>query len=233
MSVDYIAHEPEPTNFNDLPLNIMGNIVEASSKLSFFEKGAWPVLTHGLETTWRQALPTSMTSELESPENYWPYPEARIKHGVKEKWGLEIAHEQICFTGDYYDHGDGGDEWLEKQEAFQESDEIGPCYMVWLIYDIPDDLDLKVIDKLRSHDGSRGGKQPAPTKPNALISLYRRAREAAGIITNYPEAWVTYAESLLKSKNPKTVVDVYNNLFNNDDPVMKMQFRMDVISSGW
>jgi hypothetical protein len=29
------------------------------------------------------------------------------------------------------------------------------------------------------------------------------------------------------------VVDVYNNLFNNDDPVMKMQFRMDVISSGW
>jgi hypothetical protein len=68
MSVDYIAHEPEPTNFNDLPLNIMGNIVEASSKVSFFEKGAWPVLTHGLETTWRQALPTSMTSELESPQ---------------------------------------------------------------------------------------------------------------------------------------------------------------------
>ena len=220
--------EPAPTNFNDLPLDIMGNIVEASRKITFWEM-EWPVMTDGLKTTWRQALPKSMVSELESPEN------SADGWDVKDKWGLKIADEQICEHTPYY--RTDGREWFDNQEAFEQTDAYKPCFMVWLIHDIPKrkDLDDKVMDTLRSHYVVAGGTRqiwyPAPQR--FVVSLYWSARQAlGGLITKFPEGWLSYAKNLVKNKKPKTLVDVYDNLFNNDDPVMKMQYRSDRDSVG-
>ena len=199
--------EPAPTNFNDLPLNIMGNIVKASRKITFWEM-EWPVMTDGLKTTWRQALPKSMVSELESPEN------SANGWDVKEKWGIDIADQKTCSHTPYY----------------------STCFMVWLIHDIPKrkDLDDKVMDTLRSHYVAAGSLWVPAPQPNIVVSLYRSAQQAlGGLITKFPEGWLSYAKNLVKNKKPKTLVDVYDNLFNNDDPVMKMQYRSDRDSVGF
>jgi hypothetical protein len=81
--------------------------------------------------------------------------------------------------------------------------------------------------------GTRTLSEAAP-QPNIVVSLYRSARQAlGGLITKFPEGWLSYAKNLVKNKKPKTLVDVYDNLFNNDDPVMKMQYRSDKDSAGF
>jgi hypothetical protein len=202
------AKSMKKTTWDDLPMDVKRIIYKAQRHASPFpaaSSNGWPDLKFGVNTTWRQALPTHVVVEIEDAIKN----DSSLK--LCKKWRLEDAYDRFIEGGavEYYEAPPTG-------------------FAVWLVHDMPmwsssRSLDDKVMDHFQEMY-LKGGR-PDITWGSTDLALYVEALDDE-------VQWLKQAEKLMEDKTYMTLYDVYEALWNKYETVSNL-FRKDIESYGW